>query len=91
MSNNVKLVFRVFHGIEEEYAIFNRILCPSCEKPLVLQQQKMIDCDGRIIGDEFEAVCTNSTCQKKIEIRFYLPANYDPLAKYELNAGSDRQ
>ena len=84
----VKLAFRVNRGIEEEHAIFRRVLCPFCESPLSLLNQRAIEANGRIVADIFQVKCMNQTCNRDIEIRFYLPEDYDPLAKYGISMDS---
>jgi len=80
MGAPIRLVFKV-RSIAEEYAIICRTLCPSCENPLAREMQYMIEGnEGRTKGDLLKLRCTNNSCGIQIDVFFYLPDDYDPLA-----------
>ncbi len=80
MSAPNRLLFKV-RSIAEEYAIIGRMLCPSCEHSLAREMQYMIEGkDGHTKGDLLKLRCTNSSCGIQIDVFFYLPDDYDPLA-----------
>jgi hypothetical protein len=80
MNNPDRIIFRV-KDIAEEYAIISRMLCPSCEQTLSRELQTVIDGDdGRIKGDLLKLKCTNNSCGIQLDVFFYLPEGYDPLA-----------
>jgi hypothetical protein len=82
MSHSNKPIFRV-SGIAEEYAIIRRMLCPTCESQLKPERQTAIaKSDGGVKGDRIVLRCTNNACGNQIEVLFYLPEDYDPLAKW---------
>lgn len=82
MSGSNRPTFRV-RNIEEEHAILDRMICPTCASRLSLVEQSAISgSDGRIKGDLMELKCTNNACGNQIEVLFYLPEDYDPLAKW---------
>ena len=83
MSQSKTPLFRV-SSIGEEYAIIQRMVCPTCQSQLRLDLQKAISgSDGRIKGDLLTLKCANTTCDYQIEVVFYLPEDYDPLARYK--------
>jgi hypothetical protein len=73
-------IFRV-NNVDEEYAILSRVLCPICESSMALEVQEAIPGDNRIKGDKFKIICTNKFCGNRLELIFYLPANYDAIAE----------
>ena len=83
MSQSKMPAFRV-GSIGEEYAIIQRMVCPTCQNPLRPDLQTAISGnDGRIVGDRMRLKCTNTSCDYQIEVAFYLPEDYDPLARYK--------